>query len=142
MDEKKPAEVLDISQMAGKFKNRTELQAYATQLFHALKVSVEKLQRLEEENQHLKQMLSASVPQLNSVKLIIPDEQAIAEIQLQRLKEAAMSRDLTLDETKRFDLLTKNLYITKGKPKDDNKPKDIEAEVSDAELIQIARNDE
>lgn len=141
MDENKPAEILDITAMAGKFKNRQELQAYATQLFHALKVSIEKLQKLEEENAHLKQMLNTSVPQLNSVKLVIPDEQAIAEIQLMRLKEAAMSRDLTLDETKRFDLLTKNLYLSKGKPKNDNKPKDIEADVSDAELIKIAQDE-
>ncbi len=106
--------IVDVTTMVGKFKSRLELQGYAEKLFLGLKQCLEKVKKLEEDNLHLQQLLDASTP---SIKFVIPDEQAIAEIQLERLKVYAMERDLTLDETKRFDILTKNLYLSKGKPK-------------------------
>jgi len=41
-------------------------------------------------------------------------ERLIAEMQLERLKAIAMERLLTYEETKIFDLLTKNLFLAKG----------------------------
>jgi hypothetical protein len=105
-------EIIDITQLAGKFKNRAELQQYAEKLFHGLKAAVEKLQAQEQEIEHLKTLLANSVPKN---LFVVPDEQAIAEVQLKRLKEIALDRELTLDETKRYDLLNKNLILAKGK---------------------------
>lgn len=142
-------EVIDVTQLAGRFKNRKELQQYSEMLFVSFKQAVEKLQKLEAENKHLKELLARSVPQLelsqenNVVKLVVPDEQAIAEIQLKKLAQTAKDRELTLDETKRYDLLTKNLYLSKSKsPKTiDAKTKAIE-QIEDAELVKIAKTDE
>lgn len=141
-------EITDITQLAGKFKNRQELQKYCEMLFISFKQSVEKLQKLEAENNHLKELLAKAIPQLpvdenNVVKLVIPDEQAIAEIQLKKLAQTAMDRELTLDETKRYDLLTKNLYLSKGKsPKTIDAKAKIIDEMEDAELIKLAKKDE
>jgi len=145
MDDRKQAEVIDVTALAGKFKNRAELQKYCEMLFQSFKSAVQKLQAAEEENKHLKELLSKSVAviQPTAVKLNIPDEQAIAEMQLQRLKLIAMERELTLDETKRFDLLTKNLYLSKGKPTSviNTKGKRLEEDMSEAELVQLAKKD-
>ena len=146
-DDQKNNEVIDITAMAGKFKSRLELQRYSEKLFAAFKQSVEQLQKVQDENKHLKEMLASVVPVVaapTEVKEIptfsVPDEQAIAEMQLLRLKQIAMDRDLTLDETKRFDLLTKNLYLAKGKPTKaiDARAKRLE-DVTEAELVQIAK---
>lgn len=139
-DTNKPGEIVDVTALVGKFKNRAELQKYAEVLFKSFKEAVQKLQALEDENKHLKALLAASVPQLPTTKLVVPDEQVIAEIQLRQLKDTAMERPLTLDETKRLDLLVKTLYLAKGKP-----PKTISADpskdVTEAELIQLVKND-
>ena|ERR1035437_8221807 len=135
-----PAEIVDISALAGKFKNRAELQRYSEILFRSFKDSVQKLEALEAENKHLKDLLANSVPMIPmAVKFEIPDEQAIAEIQLKKLKETAMERDLTLDETKRMDLLVKNLYLSKGKQTSAIKISKVD-EISEAELISLARD--
>jgi len=146
-DEQKNNEVTDITAVAGKFKSRLELQRYSEKLFAAFKQSVEKLQKLEAENAHLKELLNSVVPSVPSPAKIeepvvfnVPNEQAIAEIQLDRLKKIAMDRDLTLDETKRMDLLVKNLYLSKNQATKvvDIRAKKIES-ISEAELIEVVK---
>jgi hypothetical protein len=41
-------------------------------------------------------------------------ELEIAEIQLEKLREVARERPLTLDETRQFDLLVKNIRLIRG----------------------------
>lgn len=48
----------------------------------------------------------------------ITASQEIAEIQLERLKMISRERLLTFEETKVYDLLTKNLLLSKGKATD------------------------
>ncbi len=45
-------------------------------------------------------------------------EQIICEVQIELLREVALTRQLTLEETKRLDLLVKNLLLLKGALKD------------------------
>lgn len=89
-------------------ENNVALQQMINELNHQLKQKTEEIQ-------HLMNMLNASVPTIGEATPIIPtDEEVIAEFQLKALKAAAMVRDLTLDEVKRYDLLVKNKRLAQG----------------------------
>lgn len=103
------------------------------------------MKQLEQKNQeihHLQDMLSKMTPVIGEATPIIPtDEEIIAEFQLKALKSAAMSRDLTLDEVKRYDLLVKNKRLAQGNATTiDGAVKKLPKNISNAELIQIASN--
>jgi hypothetical protein len=70
--------------------------------------------------------------------IIIPSssEKEIAEIQLERLKEIARQRLLTLEETKQYDLLVKNLLNIREQEANLPQP---EEEIEVAQLIELAR---
>lgn len=93
-----------------------------------------------QEIQHLMELLNKSVPTIGEVSPIIPtDEEVIAEFQLKALKAAAMVRDLTLDEVKRYDLLVKNKRLAQGSPTTiDGQAKKLPANLDNSSLIQIA----
>lgn len=81
------------------------------------------VERLSKENSalraevaHLKDLLTATAPLLTKdVKIEVPKEQAACEIQLQMLHEKSKTRELTLEETKRLEILIKSLYLIKDK---------------------------
>lgn len=52
------------------------------------------------------------------VVLEVDASREIAEIQLERLKIISRERLLTFEETRIFDILTKNLFLSKGKATD------------------------
>jgi len=72
---------------------------------------------LDEKDQlitHLQSMLGGTVPLLTGTNVNLSDEEIIAELQLQRLKTKAQHSELTLEETKKFDLLVKNKRLAQG----------------------------
>jgi len=79
------------------------------------------LETLQKENEdlksqvvHLKELLTSTAPLIGEVSVIeVPQEQAICEIQLRMLNEKAQNRELTLEETKRLEILVKSLYLIK-----------------------------
>lgn len=76
---------------------------------------IKSLESKEEEITHLKMMLSKMTPVIGEAIMINPtDEELIADIQLRKLKENARTRELTLDEIKKFDLLVKNKRLAQG----------------------------
>lgn len=91
---------------------------------------------------HLQEMLAKAVPVIGEAKpLVLTDEEIIAEFQLKALKAAAMTRDLTLDEVKRYDLLVKNKRLAQGNATTiDGSTKKLPANLSVGELMQIASN--
>lgn len=133
------ADKLDnIITLAGKFKSQVELKEYCDNQFKLIGDLNRKVARLEEENEHLKQLLQQTVPVI--APLDVTNEQAICELQLERLKRAALDRELTLEETKKMDLLIKNLYLAKGQSTAiiNAQYKKVESEISDAQLVDIA----
>lgn len=76
------------------------------------------------------------------VEPISPSEE-IAEIQLERLRAIARDRLLTFEETRIFDILTKNLLITQEQRKaietSASDVSDKQEAISAAELIQIVQ---
>ncbi len=109
-----------ISNISEKFQSQTELQNYCDRQYKSLLQAKEIILSLKAEVSHLKELLSSSNHLVNSPpELIIKSvEQTICEIQIEMLREEAMNRSLTLEETKRLDLLVKNLLLCKGAYKD------------------------
>lgn len=67
---------------------------------------------------HLKDLLAASVPLIgNNINIQVPKEQAACEIQIEMINAKAKDRELSLEETKRLEILIKSLYLIKDKSK-------------------------
>jgi hypothetical protein len=111
----------------------------------SLKVIVDlqrKLKDAQTENEHLKLMLSKNVPMLDmdttDLTLGISNEQLICETQISNLKMAAMVRDLTLEETRKFQTFVD--VLEKIKKKNDNVDITIR-KMSDDELLKLVSNE-
>ena len=82
--------------------------------------SIEKYQKendaLRKEVGHLKELLTMTAPLISKeIKIEVPKEQAACEIQLVMLHKKSQDRELTLEETKRLEILIKSLYLIKDK---------------------------
>lgn len=70
-----------------------------------------KLDEKEAQIKHLEDMLSKSVPLISVPgqiqRIVKPDDKQIAEIQLEKLKQKAMSHELTLEEARKFEIFSK-----------------------------------
>lgn len=67
----------------------------------------------------------------------IPAETLVCHMEIEKLLNTSLQRQLDLNETKQLDLLIKNLYIVQGKtkPKKKDKPQDP---VDEAKLLLLA----
>lgn len=117
----------NIVTLAGKFESFVDLQNYCDQQFLVITELKNEAKLLKEEIAHLKTLLTSTTTLIEQskepIKVEVSSEQAICEIQIEKLRTKAVERELTLEETKRLDLLVKNLYLIKF-PKN----QDMEAE--------------
>lgn len=98
------------------------------------------LSQKTEEINHLQSLVSQTVPVIVATDpktVHITPEEEIAELQLERLRQAAKNRVLTLEETRMYDLLVKNLRLSKDKSLP-HQSKDPIRDVSEIELVRIA----
>jgi hypothetical protein len=128
----------NINTLAGQFESKEELQKYCDNQFLTIQRLVTQVKRLEEELYDTKSLLTAAVPMENKVQLDVAPEQLICEMQIKKLEKVSMERDLTLEETKKLDLLVKNLLLIKEDKKgikeaEFNKVEDI----SEAQLLSL-----
>lgn len=66
-------------------------------------------------------------------------EQIICELEIEKLRTSSLSRSLTLEETKRFDLLVKNLLLSREAQKNEKvEPIGPVISISQHDLISIA----
>jgi uncharacterized protein (UPF0210 family) len=70
------------------------------------------IEKLRTENEHLRAVLSLKIASKPLV-VVKPIEQTICETEIEKLKKVSEQRSLNLEETKRLDLLIKNLNLTK-----------------------------
>lgn len=98
------------------------------------------LNQKADEISHLKEMLTQNVPVIqpekSKVKQHITPESEIAELQLQRLQQAARQRTLTLEETRMYDLLVKNKRLSMDESTI-NLSKSHYRDVTDTDLMQL-----
>ena len=90
----------DINVLAQDF---SELQSYADTQYNTLQDLQKKIANLEIENRSLKSLLSNTIPDLDLTNNI-SNEQLICETQLVILKDAAITRSLTMEESKKFQI--------------------------------------
>lgn len=97
-------------------KRVAELEKHNVALGETIDRFTKALSEKDEEILHLQRMLGGTVPVLSGTNVNSPltDEEVIAELQLQRLKTKAQHSELTLEETKKFDLLVKNKRLAQG----------------------------
>lgn len=116
-----------------------ELAILKRENFAAMK-TVEKLlkdlSKKTEELQHMQSLVSQTVPVIHNKKDIEPAKDEIASVQLERLRNIANQRILTLEETRMFDILIK---AQQSSNKEVKEPKATYRDVSDVELIQVAQ---
>lgn len=106
-----------LDKMLEQFKDFSSLQKYAEAQYKTILSLSKKIKVLEEENIELKDILEKSTPLLNEEKKNFiayqveasSDEEMIAKVQLARIKEISMDRELTLEEAKRVEIFTKIL---------------------------------
>lgn len=131
-DIKKVEDLVDFIQ----FKNMKEAQEYCERLTYTCTQLQSDMAKLKEENFHLKQLLlDAGVEDNDIITLAKSPEENICRVELGRLQDVAYKRTLSLEETKKADLLIRSLYLITGKTQ--RKIKKREEEISDDALLRI-----
>lgn len=131
-DSKKDPQVVDFTE---KFKSQKELREYARAQFTTLLQANGRIRELETQNADLKRQLETA--STKSTLLLKSAEEDLCAIEINRLLEQAKDRALTFEETKRMDLLVKNLYLAKSNATPDSsskKDKDVDQEA----LVRLA----
>lgn len=132
-----------IVTLAGEFKNKTELKVYCDSLYNSLSTALEEINKLKTENSHLKNLLQSTVPIIGSASQPISNEELICIKQIELLSKFAQTRELSLDEVKKLDLLNKNLRLIRGQTGNDDRNKEKEAiPIEMKDLIAIASSKE
>lgn len=124
--------------MVKDFKDYAELHLFAQSQHKTITELSKKITKLEEENKHLKSLLETTTDIVSKPKIIDlsePDEESIARMQLKRLNETSLTRELSYEEAKKVDIYTKLLLSI-----NQNKPKTIEVSakaLSNDDLIKM-----
>lgn len=116
MSKKKDADFVSIVTLAGEFADYSELQSYCDTQYTTIDLLNKENHDLKLKVKHLEELLVATNKLTDDVvKIEVTPEQAICEIQIQKLQDKASQRELTLEETKRLEILVKSLYLIKEK---------------------------
>lgn len=129
--------IMDIKDLEENFNS---LQDHSDAQFKTIVQLQQKLFESESKNKHLLQMIQQNLPSLEFDNLNIvngvSNERLICETQITFLKERAVLGQLTLEETKKFDIFIKALDLLNKNVKDKD---DIDAKLLPInDLISIA----
>jgi hypothetical protein len=111
-DEK--ASLSTISVLAGEFESYNDLQSYCDHQYHTINQITKENQELKSKVEHLEALVQ-STTDLKVKRIEESPEQLICEIQITKLKSKSFERELTLEETKRLEILIRSLYLIKEK---------------------------
>lgn len=135
--------IISIETLAGKFANEIDLQEYCDKQYKIIQKITEENKKLKEDIDHLKFILASNTETLlttssEPIKIIVSKEQALLEEQINIIQNRSIGIELTLEDTKKLDLLLKNLNLIKeSSPKTyELRPKKIKAHVDG--LLEIA----
>lgn len=134
-----------IDKMLEQFKDVASLQKYAEAQYKTILSLSKKVKVLEEQNVELKDLLEKSTPLVEEEKKNFTvynveassDEEMIAKVQLARIKEISMDRELTLEEAKRVEIFTK---ILSAKGNSSSNTLNI-AKLNNDDLLKLIEND-
>jgi len=103
-----------ITTLVEQFENYDALKKYSAAQYRTIEDLKKKNAALQDELVHLKRLLSqttAIVGEPLVEKFIVSREQAMCEIQIERMEKTAREREFTLEETRRFEILVKTLHL-------------------------------
>lgn len=134
-----------IDKMAAQFTSLEELQAYCDAQYKTILTLNNKLQSSEKELEDLRneiaklkqEQLLNNAKQSSSNQFATSDEETACVIQIAMLKEHALSRELTMDETKKLDTFVRVLQSIRSK---EVKPKGQELSDLPAEDLMLMRD--
>lgn len=133
LDDKKVIEQLKREIIALKRENVAAMQT--------IQKLLKDLNKKTEENAQIQEMLAQNVPVITKetpkIAETISAEEEIADYQLEKLRNAARTRSLTLEEVRMYDLLVKNKRLGQGKSTE-NHSKGEYREIDVIELMKIA----
>lgn len=103
----------NIIELFNDFKTEAERQAYLNKQFETISMLLQENTSLKAEVEHLKHLLNASVPSLEPQveQIIVSREEALVDAQIFMLQQVYMKSEMSLDDTKKLDLLLKNKKI-------------------------------
>jgi hypothetical protein len=132
-----------ISRTILQYKDLAQLQLYAEAQNTTILQLSKKNQALEEKLKHAEDLLKTTVPNLSSlpgVKIVAEeDSEYICIVEIAKLKSYTETRDLTLEESRRFDTYYKILNNIKSKPNQEKEVK--EADTKDLLKLVESKND-
>jgi uncharacterized coiled-coil protein SlyX len=106
-------EVISIDKMISKFKTELEFKTYCEIQFKTITKLNKAIVEKDAEIEHLKSLLVKTSPLLevsdSGILTESTDEEQICRTQLRRLRDLSMSRELTLEETKKAEIFAKLL---------------------------------
>jgi hypothetical protein len=115
---------MTVSKTILQYKEFNQLQEYAVAQEQTILQLSKKMQKLEEERDHLKKLLETSMPLIktegqesSAEKILTSSEEHICVTQLEKLRDISSSRELTLEETRRVEIFSKVLNIARNAPK-------------------------
>lgn len=115
----KDDKLITIETLVGQFDKVADLQAYCDVQYRSINQLTLEKDALVKEIGHLKDLLASTTILLHDSqedKLSeVSSEEAICQIQIEKLREKAFTRELTLEETKRLEILVKSLHLIRTK---------------------------
>lgn len=113
MDDK----LVSIEGLGEKFDSQADLQKYCDAQYQVITNLKKENKVLRAELEHLKDLLSAATELTSiaapTIKVEISPAQVICEMQILKIYDDAAVRQLTLEETKRLEILIKSLNLLK-----------------------------
>jgi hypothetical protein len=89
----------------------------------------ETIDKLNKEIEKLQELLASRLEASPASSSFLEDEKIIADIQLKKLKDVALSRSLTLEETRKFEIFSKiknqDFLSDRNSGKSGNLPRDV-----------------
>lgn len=139
MSTKKPTSITEIHEQAKQSKAMTAAANVAVKQFEE---ALARIAQLEAENRHLRDLLVKSNNHLLVNPIETKAEELVADYEIKRLKEAAQTRPLSLEEAKIYQIMTNaKKVIREVEEKESDRAKDVTYSVPVQELLDLAKND-
>ena len=106
-----------INILAGEFESYADIKDYCNKQFNTIQQISQENQELKQKIEHLEELVqnTTDLKAKEVSRIDYTPEQIICQIQIEKLRSKSFERELTLEETKRLEILIKSLYLIKEK---------------------------
>lgn len=122
---------MKIDEISKNFKDISEWEAYCSAQYKTILSQSKEINELKDKLKEVEKLLANSVPLIEDPNKepriniqLLSSEEAIAVMEIEKLKELSLERDLSMEECKKFEIYTKTLLsirnTTKAKSQDNS----------------------